>query len=438
MSVSLQCRSCRATFHIPDMTTGLMIRCPQCGEKWVGPSGAAAEPSVNRANLYPPGMGPAAAASPTAAPSSPLSPARAPSLLSPAGSATASGPTDAAPELPPAALPPTALPPTSLPQAALPPPALPPSALPPMALPPAPAPPLAMGTATMTGPPPIARGGTPNSPASPARPLTPPAAHSPTNGPQTVSPPKVGASPPQPQSPQPPQSQSRGERKSSSSRPTGSPPPVASSATSSSPLAALAAPPLPGVPLPSGPLPIPPPANPPPRTVHTARFIAADPTALKVSLGADGKLPELLLTDVEKAREEAVAKPKSSPPWLMLVVFGFSISISMAMLFVDSDMNVHYERGSHASARAALQANYVGVVPPLAPYQTKIRLALQAYQKGDRDEEKRLYREVLDILKSESKNKSTGVTGMIDSPDPPAGNPSDRHLEALISILLTD
>ncbi|MFO0816697.1 MAG: hypothetical protein U1A77_02070 [Pirellulales bacterium] len=216
----------------------------------------------------------------------------------------------------------------------------------------------------------------------------------------------------------------------------------------------VASPPLPSVPPPGPPFPgsslsgapplgpalpvPPPPAHPAPRTIQTARFIAADPTALKVSLGADGKLPELLLTDVEKAQEEAVAKPKTSPPWLMLVVFGFSISVSMALLFVDSDLNVHYERGSHNSARAALQANYVGVVPPLAPYQSKIRLALQAYQKGDRDEEKRLYREVLDILKSESKNKSTGVTGMIDSPDPPAGSPSDRHLEALISILLTD
>ena len=96
------------------------------------------------------------------------------------------------------------------------------------------------------------------------------------------------------------------------------------------------------------------------------------------------------------------------------------------------------ERRSRTAARAALQQDYTGTYPPFSPYQQKIRLGIQAHEKGDRAEEKRLFREVLDILHAESKNKSTGVTGMIDVPDPPAGNPSDRHLEGLISTLLSD
>ena len=131
-----------------------------------------------------------------------------------------------------------------------------------------------------------------------------------------------------------------------------------------------------------------------------------------------------------------MAKPKTSPPWLLLTVFGVSITMSLALLFVDTAGTDVGERQSAAAARHQLQSNYAGVVPPLAPYQQKIRLALQAHQKGDREEERRLYREVLDILHSESKNKSTGITGMIDAPDPPLGNPSDRHLEGLISTLL--
>jgi len=176
----------------------------------------------------------------------------------------------------------------------------------------------------------------------------------------------------------------------------------------------------------------------PPRATQTARFIAADPHALQVHLGADGKLPSLVLEDVDQAREEAVRQPRTSPPWLLLLVFGFSITASLALLFIDSGDAPHVERGSKTTARTALQHHYTGTYPPLAPYQQRIRRALQAYQKGDRAEEKRLYREVLDILHTEGKNKSTGVTGMIDAPDPPLGNPSDRHLEALISILLSD
>lgn len=214
-----------------------------------------------------------------------------------------------------------------------------------------------------------------------------------------------------------------------------------------SPGAGVGAPPsLPLPSLPVRPTPLPPaapplsspPPQPPPRASQIARFIAADPTALRVHLGANGKLPELVLQDADQALEEAVAHPKTSPPWLLLLVFGFSVTVSLAMLFVESGGSSQVERRSRTAARAALQQNYSGTYPPFAPYQQKIRLALQAHQKGDRVEEKRLFHEVLDILHAESKNRSTGVTGMIDAPDPPAGNPSDRHLEGLISTLLSD
>ncbi|MFM7072012.1 MAG: hypothetical protein ACKO38_09500, partial [Planctomycetota bacterium] len=184
--------------------------------------------------------------------------------------------------------------------------------------------------------------------------------------------------------------------------------------------------------------PVPPP-QPPARISQTARFIAADPSALRVQLGADGKLPELLLEDADKQQETvAEEKPQSSPPWLLMGVFAISIAMSLAMLFMEVDGGGAVGQRSQVLARTQLKQLYTGDYPPLAPYQQRVRQALQAFQRGDRDEERRLLREVLDILHAESKSRTTGITGMIDAPDPPIGNPSDRHLESLISTLLAD
>lgn len=156
-----------------------------------------------------------------------------------------------------------------------------------------------------------------------------------------------------------------------------------------------------------------------------------------MALGADGKLPMLVLHDSEKPADEKEKANSSSPPWLLLLVFGFSITASVAMLFVDSG-SAPLEKRSQSAAREALRQYYTGDQPPLAPFQLKVRLILQASQRGDREEERRLCRDVLDLLHAESKSKFTGVTGMIDAPEPPGGRPSDRHLESLISTILQD
>ena len=177
------------------------------------------------------------------------------------------------------------------------------------------------------------------------------------------------------------------------------------------------------------------PAMPPPRS---ARFITADPGATRVALGADGKLPALVLADGPRTEEEEAEKKQASgPPWLLLLVFGFSITASVAMLLVESS-GPQVERRSQTAARHAIRQYYTGASMPIAPYQMKLRLALQAAQRGDRETEKRMCREVLDILHSESKSKFTGITGIVDGPDPPEGRPSDRHLENLLSTLLND
>jgi hypothetical protein len=209
-------------------------------------------------------------------------------------------------------------------------------------------------------------------------------------------------------------------------------PPAAAMPRTSPPTGQPLPPPLPQTP------PQPPP-QPPARISQTARFVAADPSALRVQLGADGKLPELLLDDADKrAAGVAEEKPRSSPPWLLMGVFGLSIAMSLAMLFMDAEGTGGGGQRSQAVARAQLKQLYTGDYPPLAPYQVRVRQALQAFQKGDREDERRLLREVLDLLHAESKSRTTGITGMIEAPDPPIGNPSDRHLESLISTLLAE
>lgn len=186
------------------------------------------------------------------------------------------------------------------------------------------------------------------------------------------------------------------------------------------------------------PKPVPlPAAVPPARTAKSAKFIAAETTATKFDLTADGKLPELVLAD--KDRAAATDAPAArTPPWFLIGMLGFSVISSVLMLVVDT-APVATSLTSHAAAREAIQLYYVGQPPRLEPYQARLRLALQAGGRGDRAEERRLYQEVLALLRSEGTSKFRGLTGMASNAlDPPDGPPHDRHLERLISILLSD
>jgi len=208
-----------------------------------------------------------------------------------------------------------------------------------------------------------------------------------------------------------------------------------------SPAVAPTAPPIAKVPRtaasPSGGSAPAPPAATPARTSQAARFIAADTAAARFDLTADGKLPELVLSDREQAAAPEASTPRSQP-WLLIGLLVFSVASSVLMLLFDPSAPSG-AKTSRAAAREAIQLYYTGQPPRLEPYQTQLRLALQAGQRGDRAEERRLYQEVLALLRSEGTSKFRGLTGMASSGvDPPVGPPHDRHLERLISILLSD
>lgn len=175
----------------------------------------------------------------------------------------------------------------------------------------------------------------------------------------------------------------------------------------------------------------------PVRAARSAKFISADSQATRFDLTADGKLPELILSDAEKTAATEPQAPRGQP-WFLIILMTFSILSSVLMLLVDTSSTAG-SKSDQAAAREAIRSYYTGQPPNLEPYHRQLRLALQAGQRGDRAEERRLYQEVLTLLRSEGTSKFRGLTGMATSGvDPPSGPPNDRHLERLISILLSD
>lgn len=153
---------------------------------------------------------------------------------------------------------------------------------------------------------------------------------------------------------------------------------------------------------------------------------------------ADGKLPELVLSDRDAAAAPEATAPRGQP-WLLIGLLVFSVASSVLMLLFDPSAATD-SKTSREAAREGIRLYYTGQPPRLEAYQTRLRLALQAGQRGDRVEERRLYQEVLVLLRSEGTSKFRGLTGMASSDvDPPEGGPpNDRHLERLISTMLSD
>jgi len=120
-----------------------------------------------------------------------------------------------------------------------------------------------------------------------------------------------------------------------------------------------------------------PPPTRPKRVGKAAKFIATELTETRVQLGADGQLPNLVLRD-EKKTEVEDAPAQTSNPLLLIGVLCFSVTISVVMLFVDTEKR-HVEGKSKEQAREQIQRYYAGTPPTIKLYQRKLREALQAH-----------------------------------------------------------
>ncbi|HEY2249879.1 MAG TPA: FHA domain-containing protein [Planctomycetaceae bacterium] len=170
-----------------------------------------------------------------------------------------------------------------------------------------------------------------------------------------------------------------------------------------------------------------------------ARFITDGPGDPLVKLGEDGHLPELNLHEA-RASEKQDARPKESNATMLLLVLGVSFGLTILMLFMDAS-SLGDNQESKERARIEIKEYYGAEGDTLKPYQELLREARRARSRRDFDAERRAYRQVLSMLRSEAKdelNKYTGLTGQIDYEQGSEKKKSDKRLEELIAILLSE
>ena len=176
-----------------------------------------------------------------------------------------------------------------------------------------------------------------------------------------------------------------------------------------------------------------PPAPPlaPPVVLHphrkVARFISADAAQSTLQLAADGKLPELHLSDGGQ-KDEQEKKSSSISPWMLYGVVAISVLLSAA-IFLLGDSSTTGNAEGRANAWREIEANYF--VDPagneLKPYNRLLREAKRAQQSQDRKTQRELFGRVLDQLRAERGVNEKGLTGSRER---------DKKLEEQITVLL--
>lgn len=176
------------------------------------------------------------------------------------------------------------------------------------------------------------------------------------------------------------------------------------------------------------------------RTATVARFITDGPGDPLVKLGEDGHLPELRLKESHAREGNEPAETKPTNPALIYLAVAVSVLTTLGLLFMDSGgFGDHTQQ--KVRARRQIERYYGGENDVLKPYQLHLRQARQARSRGDLAAEESEYRHVLGLLHSEAKDKLyryTGVTGRLDYDPSDDDRTSDRHLEELIAILLSE
>lgn len=145
---------------------------------------------------------------------------------------------------------------------------------------------------------------------------------------------------------------------------------------------------------------------------QTARFIERDANATNVTLGADGKLPELALASEEK-QTTPTGEAESSSPWVIIAVLSASVLLSAFILLVDDPSQLGIGGGKENPHRQLQQVfeSLDGDEQPVREMRHLLGRALRAYNRGDTDQEKKYYRQILDVLNREDAPKYGGFSG---------------------------
>lgn len=161
------------------------------------------------------------------------------------------------------------------------------------------------------------------------------------------------------------------------------------------------------------------------RTV--AKFITDRTGETLVRLGEDGHLPELALAESAAPKFDKRKRASQGNPALIYGALGFSLLMSLAMLFIDSPATDERSQ-SKWEARQSVMRDFVGGdKQPIKPFQQLLRDAGLAQSRGDFKAEREAYKKVLKLLNSEDKNPFIGITGTEEG---------DKELKQHIAVLL--
>ena len=169
------------------------------------------------------------------------------------------------------------------------------------------------------------------------------------------------------------------------------------------------------------------------RTV--AKFITDRTGETLVRLGEDGHLPELALVESAAPKLDKRKRAPQGNPALVYGALGFSLLLSLAMLFIDSPVTDERSQSKLEARQSVMRALGDDKQPifvggdkqPIKPFQQLLRDAGLAHSRGDFKAERAAYQKVLKLLNSEDKNPFTGITGKAED---------DDRLKQLIAVLL--
>lgn len=156
---------------------------------------------------------------------------------------------------------------------------------------------------------------------------------------------------------------------------------------------------------------------------NSARFISAEKAVASTQLAADGRLPELSLS--EGGDRRAAGDARGTNPLVMIGVLCLSFVMSTMLVFVDFEPPESASR-LKADARRQLVEFYREPGPALKPYQEHLRDAQRAHSRGDLETEREMYRRVLNLLHAEGRSPYARLTH------------DDKELEDLLSVLLME
>ena len=161
---------------------------------------------------------------------------------------------------------------------------------------------------------------------------------------------------------------------------------------------------------------------------QVARFITDQAGDHLVTLGEDGHLPELSLSEGPHRKQVQKANQQTNPA-LVYGLIAFSFCLSILILFVDAGPG-GASSSTKTEARRKVVEYFGDQSGELQSYQHLLREAQRARSRKDPAAEQRAYRQVLQMLNSEDNNSYTGLTGN-------QRGRTDDQLRKLIATLLS-